>query len=259
MAAVPEDFLTTGFPVLLEDSLRKCQFTRVPTFSYHEHWVDSTKKEYHVEVVVRANDAPTSWFFEGPQMATLLLAVETAALKALTRLRDLLPEMAREPATRYLPYRKEGDDESSAPAPPMDEGLSLRFQTYFSLCADSLAQHLASESTELRKELRETKELLRIVQMKADRIKKDGAPPGQPAVAYRGGRPPQVAHAEGPPQPRRMTAKEYRNLFKTPPAKQRRVLLLHSPASSSDEETKTDEDEEEDPEEPEYPTEHSTT
>ena len=139
MAAVPEDFLTTGFPVLLEDSLRKCQFTRVPTFSYHEHWVDSTKKEYHVEVVVRANDAPTSWFFEGPQMATLLLAVETAALKALTRLRDLLPEMAREPATRYLPYRKEGDDESSAPAPPMDEGLSLRFQTYFSLCADSLA------------------------------------------------------------------------------------------------------------------------
>ena len=127
------------------------------------------------------------------------------------------------------------------------------------MCADSLAQHLASESTELRKELRETKELLRIVQMKADRIKKDGAPPGQPAVAYRGGRPPQVAHVEGPPQPRRMTAKEYRNLFKTPPAKQRRVLLLHSPASSSDEETKTDEDEEEDPEEPEYPTEHSTT
>ena len=56
-----------------------------------------------------------------------------------------------------------------------------------------------------------------------------------------------------------MTAKEYRNLFKTPPAKQRRVQLLHSPASSSDEETKTDEDEEEDPEEPEYPTEHSTT
>ena len=122
-------------------------------------------------------------------MATLFLAIETAALKALTRLRDLLPEMASEPATRYLPYRKEGDDESSAPAPPMDEGLSLHFQTNFSLCADNLAQHLASESMELRKELHETKELLRLAQIKADRIKKDGAPPGQPVVAYRGGRP----------------------------------------------------------------------
>ena len=109
-------------------------------------------------------------------MATLLLAVETAALRALTRLRDILPEMASEPATRYLPYRKEGDDESSAPAPPMDEGLPLHFQTYFSLCADSLAQHLALESIELRKELHETKELLRLAQIKADRIKKDVAP-----------------------------------------------------------------------------------
>ena len=97
MAIVPEDFLTTGFPVLLEDSLKKCQFTRAPTFSYHEHLINNTKKEYHVEVVVRANDSPTSWFFEGPQMATLLLTVETAALKALTRLRDLLPEMESEP------------------------------------------------------------------------------------------------------------------------------------------------------------------
>ena len=56
-----------------------------------------------------------------------------------------------------------------------------------------------------------------------------------------------------------MTAKDYRNLFTVPPAKRRRVQLLHSPTPSSDEETKTDEDEEEDPEEPEYPTEHSTT
>ena len=70
-------------------------------------------------------------------MATLVLAVETATLKALTRLRDLLPEMADELATRFLPYRKEGEDESSAPAPPLEEGLPLRFQTYFSLCADS--------------------------------------------------------------------------------------------------------------------------
>ena len=149
MAAVPEDFLTTGFPVLPEDSLKKCQFHRAPIFTYHEHWINDTEMEYHVEVIVRANDSPTSWFFEGPQMATLVLAVETATLKALTRLRDLLPEMADELATRFLPYRKEGEDESSAPAPPLEEGLPLRFQTYFSLCADSLAQHLASESMEL--------------------------------------------------------------------------------------------------------------
>ena len=255
MAAVPEDFLTTGFPVLLEDSLRKCQFTRVPTFSYHEHWVDSTKKEYHVEVVVRANDAPTSWFFEGPQMATLLLAVETAALKALTRLRDLLPERAREPATRYLPYRKEGDDESSAPAPPIVEGLPLRLQTYFSLCAASLAQHLALETMELRKELHETKALILQAQVKTDRIKKEGAPPGQPAVAYRGGRPPKDGE---PPQQHRMSTREYRKLF-APPAKQRHVELLHSPTPSSEEESQATDDEEEDPEEPEYAIEHSTT
>ena len=60
-------------------------------------------------------------------MATLVLAVETATLKALTRLRDLLPEMADELATRFLPYWKEGEDESSAPAPPLEEGLPLRF------------------------------------------------------------------------------------------------------------------------------------
>ena len=58
-------------------------------------------------------------------MATLVLAIKTATLKALTRLRDLLPEMADELATSFLPYRKEGEDESSAPAPPLEEGLPL--------------------------------------------------------------------------------------------------------------------------------------
>ena len=157
-------------------------------------------------------------------MATLVLVIETATLKALTRLRDLLPEMEDELATRLLPYRKEGEDESSAPAPPL-EGLPLRFQTYFSLCADSLAQHLASESMELRKELHETKALLLQSQGKTDRIKKEGAPPGQPAIAYRGGRPPKDGE---PPQQHRMSVKEYHKLF-APPAKQCRVELLHSP------------------------------
>src|SRR3954464_11415908 len=155
-------------------------------------------------------------------MATLVLVVETATLKALTRLRDLLPEMADEMATRFLPYRKEGEDESSVPAPPLEEGLPLRFQAYFSLCADSLAQHLATESVELRKELHETKALLRQAQEKTDRIKKEGVPPGQPAIAYRGGR---LTKDGEPPQQPRMSATEYRKLF-APPAKQPAVELL---------------------------------
>ena len=105
MAAVPKDFLTTEFPVLLEDSLKKCQFYRAPIFTSHEHWINDTETEYHVEVIMKANDSLTSWFFEGLQMATLVLVVETATLKTLTHLRDLLPEMADELATRFLPYR----------------------------------------------------------------------------------------------------------------------------------------------------------
>ena len=101
MAAVPGDFLTTGFPVLLEDSLKKCQFHRAPIFTYHEHWINDTKTEYHVEVIVKANDSPTSWFFEGPQMATLVLAVKTETLKALTRLETFFQrwQMSWQPAS----------------------------------------------------------------------------------------------------------------------------------------------------------------
>src|SRR5215216_2553364 len=96
---------------------------------------------------------------------------------------------------------------------------------------------------ELRKELHETKALLRQAQGKMDRIKKEGAPPGQPAIAYRGGRPPKNG---GPPQQHRMSATDYRKLF-TPPAKQCRVELLHSPTQSSEEESQDANDEEEEP------------
>ena len=162
-------------------------------------------------------------------MATLPLAVEAPALKALTRLHELLSEMADKMTTRFLPYRKEGEDESSVQAPPLKEGLPLRFQTYFSLCTDSLAQDLASESMKLREELHKTKK-------KKDKIKKEGSPPGQPAVAYRGGRPSGDVSSkdEEPPQRRRMTAREYRKLFPAPPTKHRRIQLLHSPTPSSD-------------------------
>ncbi|KAE8801396.1 40S ribosomal protein S5-1 [Hordeum vulgare] len=65
------------FPLLLIDSLEKCQVRRTPIFLYHEHWVNTDTKEYHVDVIVKANDSPTSSFFEGPQMEDLMLAVET--------------------------------------------------------------------------------------------------------------------------------------------------------------------------------------
>ena len=68
MAIVPEALLASGFPLLVEDSLEKCQYRRPPVFFYHEHWVDAITKEYHVEVFVKANDSPTSWFFEGPHI-----------------------------------------------------------------------------------------------------------------------------------------------------------------------------------------------
>ena len=79
MAAVPETLLETGFPLLQVDCLEKCHVRRMPIFLYHEHLVNADTKEYHVDVIVKANDSPSSWFFEGPQMEELMLAVETAA------------------------------------------------------------------------------------------------------------------------------------------------------------------------------------
>ena len=138
MAAIPEMLLETGFPLLSGDSLEKCQVRRTPIFLYHEHWVNTDTKEYHVDVIVKANDSTTSWFFEGPQMEDLMLAVQTAAREALVRLRDILPEMANEPSTRHLPFVKDGIDGSWTLNPSSEDGTPLRFQTYFSLSSDNL-------------------------------------------------------------------------------------------------------------------------
>ena len=108
---------------------------------------------------------------------------------------------------------------------------------------------------EIRKELHETKALLRQAQGKTDRDKKEGAPPGQPAIAYRGGRPPTDGE---PPHQHRMSARDYRKLF-TPQEKKNHVELINSPTPSSEEESLATYDEEEDPEAPDYATKHSTT
>ena len=145
MAAVPETLLETGFPLLLVDCLEKCHVRRTPIFLYHEHWVNADTKENHVDVIVKANDSPSSWFFEGPQMGELMMAVETAAREALVRLRSILPEMANEPVTRHLPFIKEGADGSWTLTPATEDGMPLRFQTYFSLSSDPLTHFLVKE------------------------------------------------------------------------------------------------------------------
>ena len=86
-----------------------------------------------MDVIVKANDSPTSWSFEGSQMEDLMLAVETATREALVRLRDILREMADEPATRHLPFVKDKVDGTWTLNPSSKDGTPLRFQTYFSL------------------------------------------------------------------------------------------------------------------------------
>lgn len=156
MTIVPDDLLTTSFPALLEDYLQKCQFQYPALFTYHEHPVDDDNTDYCVSIVVRANESPTSWFFDGPRMSTLGLAVEAAAQWTLAELRDLLPEFASEPATQYLPAVKKGNKDAAALEPPKEDGLPLRFQTYYGLAACGLVYRLFQDVEQLREELHDT-------------------------------------------------------------------------------------------------------
>jgi hypothetical protein len=134
--------------------------------------------------------------------------------------------------------------------------MPLRFQNYFSLSADSLAHNLIKESVKLREELHHTRELLHQAKTKPDRIKKDGAPEGRPAVAYQGGVPPA---RDAPTRRRRMSVKEYRELFTDPQAKRRRDGPPRSPTPLTGNDARSNDEHEEDPEERDYETEHSTT
>lgn len=164
--------------------------------------------------------------------------------------------MADEPATRHLPFIKDEDGGSWTLTPSSKEGAPFRFQTYLSLSADSLAHNLIKKSVKLRQELHHTRELLRQAKTKTGKIKKDGAPEGQPVVAYRGGIPPA---RDTPTRRHRMSAKEYRELFTAPLTKRRRDGPPRSPTPLTEDNARTDDDQEEDREEREYETEHSTT
>ena len=249
MAAVPETLLETGFPLLLVDCLEKCHVCRTHIFLYHEHWVNADTKEYHVDVIVKANDSPSSWFFEGPQMGELMLAVETAAREALVHLRSILPEMANEPVTRHLPFIKEGVDGSWTLTPATEDGMLLRFQTYFSLSSDTLTHFLVKESAKLRQELNLVKGLLHTEKMQNRKVKKAGAPEGRAAVATRGGVLPIQAV---PLRSRRLTAEEYTEIFAASPKRRRDVRILSSTPIKEE-----DLDEDEDPVESAFETEQS--
>ncbi|KAE8768601.1 hypothetical protein D1007_59908 [Hordeum vulgare] len=150
----------------------------MPIFFYHEHWVNTDTKEYQVDVILKANDSQASWFFEGPRMENLVLVVETATREPLVHLRDILPKMANEPATRHMPFVKDGLDGSSTLNASPENGTPLRFQTYYSFSADTLTHLLIKESVKLRQELHQVKDLLRLEKTKTRKVKKEGAPEG---------------------------------------------------------------------------------
>lgn len=188
-------------------------------------------------------------------MEDLILAVETAAREALVRLRDILPEMANELATHHLPFVKDGIDGSWTLNPSSEDGMPLRFQAYFSLSSDTLTRLLIKESTKIRQELHQVKDLLRMEKMKNHKVKKEGGPEGRSRVAFRGGVPPLL---ETPIQSRHLTAEEYTKLFATSPTKRHRDGPLPSPTPLKEGSTDEDEDEDEDPAEPAYETQQST-
>ena len=103
MAIAPLRFLTTGFPSLPRDCLQQCHYPLLPMYTLHELENDVFEKEFYAKVFVPAKTSPQGWFFVGPPMPTRDLAIQQVAYEALLRLRDLLPEMKEEHATRYLP------------------------------------------------------------------------------------------------------------------------------------------------------------
>ena len=72
-------------------------------YTVHELENDVLEKEFYAKVFVPAKTSPQGWFFIGPHMPTRDLAIQQVAYEALLRLRDLLPKMKEEHATRYLP------------------------------------------------------------------------------------------------------------------------------------------------------------
>lgn len=61
--------------------------------------------EYVARVFVPAQTPPLGWTFIGAPIHTEGIAIQYVDYEALLQLRDIIPEMSEEPATRYLPSK----------------------------------------------------------------------------------------------------------------------------------------------------------
>ena len=132
----------TGFPSLQKYCLQQCHYPLLPMYTLHELENEVLEKEFYAKVFVPTKTSPPGWLFIGPPMPTRDLAIQQVAYEALLRLRDLLPEMKEEHATRYLP----GKNGFGAPTQVMisseDEDPTLKYQIRFINAGDHLPRHL---------------------------------------------------------------------------------------------------------------------
>ena len=153
MAVAPLRLLTTGFPSLLRDCLQQCHYPLLPIYTLHELENDVFEKEFYAKVFVPAKTSPQGWFFIGPPMPTRDLAIQQVAYEALLRLRDLLPEMKEEHATRYLPGKSGFGAPTQVMISPEDEDPTLKYQIRFVNAGDYLLRHLTEAFLKARQDL----------------------------------------------------------------------------------------------------------
>ena len=80
---IPEEWLQTGFPRLLWDSLQLCGYDRRPVYNVITYPAQ-VETEYAAEIKIVAKNTPDSrpWFATGLQVNTPALAVEMVAHEA---------------------------------------------------------------------------------------------------------------------------------------------------------------------------------
>ena len=153
MAVAPLRLLTTGFPSLLRDCLQQCHYPLLPIYTLHELENDVFEKEFYAKVFVPAKTSPQGWFFVGPPMLTRDLSIQQVAYEALLRLRDLLPEMKEEHATRYLPGKNGFGAPNQVMISPEYEDPTLKYQIRFVNAEDYLLRHLTEAFLKARQDL----------------------------------------------------------------------------------------------------------
>ena len=153
MVVAPLRLLMTRIPSLLKDCLQQCHYPLLPIYTLHELENDVLDKEFYAKVFVPAKTSPQGWFFIGPPMPTRDLAIQQVAYEALLRLRDLLPEMKEEQATRYLLGKNGFGAPAQVMISPEDEDPTLKYQIRFVNAGDYLLRHLTEAFLKARQDL----------------------------------------------------------------------------------------------------------